>query len=138
MYVVGQERLQAMQKTQQYSMLPEGPIRRMRDPERQLCSPAMPCQNSRNKSHVKGDKVGFPRRCPTLGDGLQSHPDAYVSTMLLQCMFWMRDAGRLDTGLLCVGRNLENARYALASSLYTHAQCASRQLLLSVRSLIDR
>jgi hypothetical protein len=43
MYVLGQERLQAMQNTQQYNLLPEGPIRRMHDPERQLCSPAMPC-----------------------------------------------------------------------------------------------
>lgn len=33
-------------------------IRRMHDPERQLCSPAMPCQNPRNKSHFKGDEVG--------------------------------------------------------------------------------
>lgn len=44
MYVVGQERLQAMQKTQQYNMLPEGPIRRMRDPETPAMQPshAMP------------------------------------------------------------------------------------------------
>jgi hypothetical protein len=138
MYVLGQERLQAMQNTQQYNLLPEGPIRRMHDPERQLCSPAMPCQNPRNKSHIKGDKVGSHAGVRPSCGGLQSQPDAYVSTRLLQCMFWMRDAGRLDTGLLCVGRNLENARYALPSSLYTHAQCASRQLLLSVGSLIDR
>ena len=111
----------------------------MHAPERQLCKPshAMPRIHATKATSKDDELVSTPVSAIFRG-GMQSQSDAYVSTRHLRCLFWMRDAGRLDTRLLCVGRNLENARDTLASSLYTHAQCAPRQLLLSIRSLVDR
>ena len=64
MYIFGQERLQAMQNTQQQNKLPEGPFDACMLRNASYASPAMPCpESTQQKPHQKMTNW-FPRRCP--------------------------------------------------------------------------